>query len=141
VVFAEARRLHHRAGLVFVGIGRQRGPGLGKHLVLEKIPPWRRQTDSATRKPREWLPAAAPCAGLTRAWRSGRHRDASLSGMDGWDKPGHDSNLGQDNGYCSSTSLPRAYSQRRSLERNDMPSRFSPSALSGMTSARTSRTV
>ena len=42
--------------------------------------------------------------------------------------------------YCSSTSLPRSCVQR-TLERNDMPSRLTLSALSGWTSAGTSRTT
>ena len=40
--------------------------------------------------------------------------------------------------YCSSTMRPSAYSYRRSRDRNDTPSRFCPSALSGSTSASTS---
>src|SRR6476646_10229696 len=43
--------------------------------------------------------------------------------------------------YCSSTSLPSAYSKRFSFDRNDRPSRFSDNASSGSTMASTSRTV
>src|SRR6476620_7023035 len=43
--------------------------------------------------------------------------------------------------YCSSTSLPLAYSKRFSFDRNDRPSRFSDNASSGSTTASTSRTT
>ena len=43
--------------------------------------------------------------------------------------------------YCSSTSLPLAYSKRFSFDRKDRPSRFSDSASSGSTMASTSRTM
>ena len=42
--------------------------------------------------------------------------------------------------YCSSTSLPSLYSNRRNRDKNDRPSRLPLSASSGRTSAGTSRT-
>src|SRR4029078_5121209 len=51
-----------------------------------------------------------------------------------------ESDLGTNEPYCSSTSLPSAYSKRFSFDRNDRPSRFSDNASSGSTMASTSRT-